>query len=316
MKKVLLTLATILSANTVWAKTVTDSLVKNLPCDQITVSEIYRKIDTSQFSSQYHLPITNWNYDSGLYNLGNCWSLTHAQRLFFYLNRWNSLVAAKPADTKLQGLLNFLRGAKPYTQNEEKWILDGPLGRLQVFGAAESHFDKKSGLFAGLMTGVSQLFPNHKTEKRNFKSEIEHYQKNRFTKFLKNIKYVIGTGARSEQKNRETRDALIQNLEGNRLPMMILRTIRTTQHAVLAKHYEVLSNGDISFTVYDSNQPDKDQTITYKQADQNFYAPEVAKEFTDKKYGNDPLGVYIVDQDDFDPIDRALVEHYTALCNM
>ena len=235
--------------------------------------------------------------------------------MFFYLNRWNSLVAAKPNDTKIQGLLNFIRGSTPYTQGEEKWILDAPLTRLQVFGSAESNFDKKSGLMAGLNTGIKQLFPNNRTEKRNFKSEIEHYQKERFAKF-KNVKYIIGTGSRSENSNRDTKDALIRSLEANRLPMIVLRAIRKTQHVVLAKHFEVLSNGDIEFTLYDSNLPDKDQTLTYKQADQNFYAPVVTAEFTYTKYAKDPLGVYIVDQDDFDPIDKALVEHYTALCNM
>lgn len=316
MKKVLLTLAATLFANTLWAKTVSDSLVKNLSCDNITASEIYSKIDTTQFSSEYHLPITNWKFDSGLYDLANCWAMSRTQRLFFYLNRWRSMVDAQPTYQSRKGILDMIRGAVPYTQNEEKWILDGPLSRLYVFGAAESSFDKKSGLFAGLFNGIKQSFANNRTEIRNFRSEIEHYQKARFTRFLKNIKYVIGTGARSEKRNRNTRDALIQSLEQNRLPMVVLRTVRTTQHIVLVKRFEVRSNGDIEFSVYDSNLPEKDQQLTYKQSDQNFYAPIVAAEFTAPKHAEKALGVYIVDQEEHGPIEDALVAHYTALCRI
>jgi len=316
MKIILLTLAATFFATPLWAKTVSDSLVKNLSCDNISASEIYSKIDTSQFSSNYHLPITNWSFDGGLYNLANCWSLARTQRIFFYLNRWHSMVDAKPADTKIKGLLDIIRGSIPYTQNQEKWILDAPLSRLQVFGAFESNYDKKSGLFGGLSTGINQLFDNNKTEKRTFRTEIEHYQKTRFRKFLKNVKYVIGTGTRSEKRNRNTRDALIQNLEGNRLPMVILRTVRKTQHVVLVKRFEVRSNGDIEFYVYDSNLPEKDHQLTYMQTDQNFYAPVVAAEFTHTKHAHDPLGVYIVDQEEHGPIEEALVAHYTALCRI
>ena len=316
MKKLLLTLAATLFASTLWAKTVSDSLVKNLSCDNISVSEIYGKIDPAQFTSTYHLPITNWSFHGGRDGLANCWSMTRTQRLFFYLNRWNSMVDATPGDAKIKGLLDMIRGSVPDTQNDEKWILDAPLSRLQVFGAAESDFNKKSGLFGGLSTGINQLFDNHRTEKRTFRTEIEHYQKFRFRKFLKNIKYILGTGARSEKRNRNTRDALIRSLEGNHLPMVILRTLRTTQHVVLVKRFEVRINGDIEFYVYDSNLPEKDYQLTYKQADQNFYAPEVAAEFTDPKHTKDPLGVYIVDQEEHGPIEDALVAHYTALCRI
>ncbi|MFM6927294.1 MAG: hypothetical protein ACKOX6_02465 [Bdellovibrio sp.] len=316
MKKILLTLVATLFANTLWAKTVSDSLVKNLSCDNISASEIYSKMDTTQFSSEYHLPITNWKFDGGLYDLANCWAMSRTQRLFFYLNRWRSMVDAQPTYQTRKGILDMIRGAVPYTQNKEKWILDSPLSRLYVFGAAESAFDKKSGLFAGLFNGIKQSFPNNRTEIRNFHSEIEHYQKARFGKFLKNIKYVIGTGARSEKRNRNTRDTLIQTLEQNRLPMVVLRTVRTTQHIVLVKRFEVRSNGDIEFFVYDSNLPEKDQQLTYKQSDQNFYAPIVAAEFTAPQHAEKALGVYIVDQEEHGPIEDALVAHYTALCRI
>ncbi|MGE5087394.1 MAG: hypothetical protein ACM3MG_13905 [Bacillota bacterium] len=316
MKNILLILAATLFANTLWAKTVSDSLVKNLSCDKISASEIYSRIDTSQFSAKYHLPITNWAFDNGLYHLANCWSMSRTQRLFFYLNRWRSMVEATPSDSKVKGLLDMIRGSIPYAQEDETWILEAPLSRLQVFGAAESNFDSTSGLFGGISTGINQLFTNNRTEKRTFRTEIEHYQKVRFSKFLKNIKYLIGSGSRSKKRNRSTRDALIENLEQNRLPMVILRTLRTTQHVVLIKRFEVLLSGDIEFYIYDPNLPEKDQRLTYKEADENFYAPEVAAEFTTPKHVKDPLGVYIVDQEEHGPIEDALVAHYTALCRI
>ena len=132
---------------------------------------------------------------------------------------------------------------------------------------------------------------------------------------MKNIRYVIGTGGRSYKRNHQTRDNLLSNLERNRLTLVIIRPTRLTQHVVLVKRFELLSNGDVDFYVYDSNQPLNDTRITYKKSEEDFFAPEVLKTLS-AKHANEPVGIYIVDDEDHGPIENALVAHYTALCQI
>lgn len=315
MKKICLFLTAILIALPSFAKTVSDSLVKNLPCDKISASNIYQRIDSSQFSADFHQSVVNWPFDAGLYDLAACWSLSRTQRLFFYLSRWGTNAERVPSEAKTKYLLDLIRGSIPYAGPNDAGIYDWPLDRLQVFGAAESHPDSGFGLVKQINIGIDQHFENDKSLKRNFRSEIEHYQEYRFKKFMKNLRYVIGTGARSEKRNRQTRDTLLRNLESNRLTLVIIRPTRLTQHVVLAKRFEILSNGDIDFYIYDSNQPLKDTRLTYKKSQDDFFAPEVLKTLSEK-HARETVGIYIVDDEEHTLIEKALIAHYTALCQI
>ncbi len=280
------------------AKTVSDSLVKDLSCDKVTANEIYRRMSQQQFSSEFHIPITNWGVEArgGLYELGVCWSLSRAQRLFFYLNRWNAPSYVQSPQT-LQ-VLNMLRGDATY-----------PMLLNQ-----ESTLRTDLGLLGNLMDGVNTR-SGEKSIHRNFRSEIEKYEWERFHKLGKNLKYLIGSGTRSKKNNRETRDQLVGNLQINKLTMLIIRPNRMAQHVVLAKRYQRFNNGDINFIVYDSNHPAEDNILTYRAADSNFYAPGIVYGVVPAKDLNDPLGVYVVDENERDPIEATLVRYYSTLCS-
>ncbi|WP_413585129.1 hypothetical protein [Bdellovibrio sp. HCB274] len=282
--------ATLTSNSVQAAKTVTDSLVTDLPCNKVTASEIYKRMSPRQFSSDFHLPNVNWSYDvkGGLYELGVCWSLSRAQRLFFYLGRWNAPAEFSRPQT-LQ-VLNMLRGSSiyPIMQNQEAYP-------RQDFG-----------ILAELMRGVGA---------RDFKTEIEKYETERFHKFAKNLKLIIGNGSRSKKNNQESKSLLVQNLQTNKLSLIVIRASRVAQHVVLVKRYQREQNGDIKFWVYDSNRPGQDALLTYRQADSRYYAPGIIYGIVPQKDLHDPVGVYIVDEKERDPVESTLVRHYSSLCS-
>lgn len=279
-------------------KTVSDSLVTDLACNKITANEIYRRMSRTQFSSDYHIPLTNWGVEArnGMYELGVCWSLSRAQRLFFYLNRWNSPSTVQGPPT-LQ-VLNMLRGDAIY-----------PMMLNQ-----ENHPRTDLGMLGNLMDGVSTV-RGDKNLHRNFRSEIEKYELERFHKLGKNFKYLIGSGTRSKKNNRETKEQLVANLQINKLTLLIVRATRMAQHVVLAKRFERLANGNINFYVYDSNHPNEDNILTFNQADSRFYSPGIVYGVVPAKDLNDSLGVYIVDEKERDPVEATLIRYYRTLCS-
>ncbi|UYL09942.1 hypothetical protein B9G69_005050 [Bdellovibrio sp. SKB1291214] len=294
----LLTTALLIGSSSFAQRTVSDSLVSDLPCDKVTANEIYRRMSQNQFSSSYHIPLTNWGVEAknGLYELGVCWSLSRAQRLLFYLNRWNETSTVRGPQT-LQ-VLNMLRGDPTYP----------------VILNSETYPRTDLGMLGNLMDGVS-FERGGKNLHRNFRSEIEKYQLARFHKLGKNLKYLIGNGTRSKTNNRQTKDQLVGNLQINKLTMLIVRANRMAQHVVLAKRFERLSNGDINFYVYDSNHPGEDNVLTYNKADSRFYSPGIVYGVVPAKDLNDSLGVYIVDEQERDPVEKVLVRYYSSLCS-
>jgi hypothetical protein len=178
----------------------------------------------------------------------------------------------------------------------------------------ENHPRTDLGMLGNLMDGVSTR-SGDKNLHRNFRSEIEKYELERFHKLGKNLKYLIGSGTRSKKNNRETKDQLVGNLQINKLTMLIVRANRMAQHVVLAKRFERLQNGDINFYVYDSNHPTEDNVLTYSQTDSRFYSPGIVYGVVPAKDLNDPLGIYIVDEKERDPIETSLVRYYSSLCS-
>lgn len=311
----ILLLSVFLFAST-WAQgvpVVSDSLVQDLACPQLSIKEIHRKIRPEAFQTSYHLPVRNWSFSSGLYDLAACWSLARSQRLFFYLSRWNE--KAPPADSKIIfNLLEMIRGSSPYTSIDEQQIKEFPLKELYVTSQPESSLGPQSPLWASLLVGLKQTLENDRVLFRNLRTEVEFYQSRRFHDFIRNIRYVIGDGARSPRKNRATRDLIIRNLEENSLPLILLRPKRVSQHVVLAKRYTVLSNGDIEFEVYDSNQPSRDQRLLFSHQEDEFYGPDIVGGLPKVDDPQAPLGVFVVDEKERDLIDRALLKYYQKKC--
>lgn len=132
---------------------ITDALVENLSCNNLSEQSIYASIKPEAFASNKHIPIRNWSFANGSYSLGVCWSLSHTQRLFFYLAKWEALNFSNYNSTEDEALniLNLIRNSKP---------IKGTFGiiresNLKTFYTFKFHsFSKEAGLFADLINGI------------------------------------------------------------------------------------------------------------------------------------------------------------------
>lgn len=295
------------------ANTYSDSLVENLDCSKLNVNEIYTKMRPEAFTTSHHLPVKNWGFSVGLYDLAACWSLSHSQRLFFYLARWGETPEADTQKTAFE-VLEMIRGSSPYANADDPFIKEWPLDELRVFKQFENSWNTSFALWPALNKGFRQDFPNGQQLQRNFRAEIEFYQNYRFHDFIRNFKYIVGDGSRSAEKNRETRAQVLRNLETHKLTLLLVRPKRVSQHIVLAKRFELKVNGEVDIYVYDSNFPTKDQVITFNPNTVEFYAPEIVRGLPEVDDPQAPVGIFVVDEKDRNLIDKALIKYYKKMC--
>lgn len=290
-----------------------DSLTEGLRCENLSAHQIYQSVRPDAWTPAYHLPQRNWSYSAGLYDLAACWSLARAQRLFYYLARWGES-APPTSPQKLEALSDVLRGSSPYATYDDFQPREFPLKEYFVFSQSEGGPFLGSDLMGSLENGFQQRLANDKNLKRTFKSEIEFFQNRRFHDFIRNAKFIVGDGARPPQENRNTRNALLRNLEENKLTLLLLRPKRTSQHVVLAKSFSPKSNGDIEINVYDSNVPHKNQILLFASGENQFYGAEIVQGLPGVSNPLAPLGVYIVDEEERSMIEAALVKYYQSKC--
>ena len=171
-----------------------------------------------------------------------------------------------------------------------------------------------STLWSGLQFDYTQNLGAGKSLYRSWKGDIEQYQKERFHEFARNLKLVIGDDARSAKKNRATRNQILTNLESHRMTLLVLRPTRLSQHVVIAKSFRLLSNGRTEIVVYDSNQPLRDQILTYDANAEDFFATDIVRGLAKVKDPQAALVVFVVDEYDRSLIDLAPVKHYRTQC--
>ena len=106
---------------------------------------------------------------------------------------------------------------------------------------------------------------------------------------------------------------LTTNMKSKKLTEVLLRPAIRSQHVVLAKYSITRPTGEIDFFVYDSNRPFKDVVVTYDPKTQHFYAPEIVEYFKIER-PNDPVGVFLVDEVDRDPLINTALIYYTRHC--
>lgn len=290
-----------------------DSLVEGLSCDQLSPAKVYQSIRKDAWDPAYHLPVRNWAYSAGLYDLAACWSLARTQRLLFYLARWNERPDKVPSQQVVEWM-NQIRGSSPYANLDTPAINEFPLKEYFLLLRGEPGPFFTSALWTDFSVGFSQALANGNILRRNFKSEIEVYQNRRFHDFTKNLRFIIGDGSRSPDKNRATRNALLRNLEENKLTLLLLRPKRVSQHVVVAKSFQRLGNGDIEVLAYDSNNPAYKQKIMFRESDSEFYAPDIVRGLPGVDQPEAAIGVYIVDEDERSAIETALIKYYKNKC--
>jgi hypothetical protein len=316
-------------------KNISDSLVNNLDCNNLNYNSIHSHIHPDAFNLDRHLPIKNWSFPNGPYSLGVCWSLSHTQRIFFYLARWSATPILDPSEsiTNSLNILNLVRGSRP-TKGSLKNIQEMDLKKFYSFDFQS--FSTESGIFSDLLNGIwdplyfdelplasqaSQNIPNipdtaSELENgklfRNFSLDVERYQRRRFHQF-QNSKMVTDSVPRPKNINQNTSHLLMKALSLKNLPLVNIKANLTTQHILVVKNFEQRDN-EIRFNVYDSNTPAQESYFIFDTKKQQFYAPEIIKRFRSIKNANQSVSVYIVDNEDQAKIDQALLIHYQEQC--
>lgn len=293
-------------------RTINDSLVQNLSCAKLTIDSVYQAIRDDAFDQSRNMPIVNWTRKDGVLQIGNCWALSRAQRMMSYLARYNAS-SNSAIEQRAAIVLDMIRGAGLETKGTEK-----ALQSYQVFEVEESNF-KESGksinwsFWKGIFYGYIQYFGSKSEFKsRKLQYELEAYQSSRFFSAV-NAGMMWSDGSRPKVNNLKTIKELTKNLDGKRLTLLNLRVGRTTQHIVMAKSYTVNANGVYVINVYDSNYPWQDAVLYFDSQVAEFTAPRIARRMVWDD-ANRPLGVFIVDEDDRENYETAMLEYYRSLC--
>lgn len=286
-----------------FAISINDGFVHNLSCSDLKVEKIYSAINQDVFNSSNHIPIKNWSFRSGLYDIAGCWSLSHAQKIFFYLGRNSPYTTHnRPLTQQLNDIFDLIRGSSPYL-DLDKGIQEFPLNNYKVFNFQ----------FNDLLFDYEQKMIDGSIYIRNFHNEIEFYQTKRFHS-PDNIKYVLKDGPRSVRENQATIDYLKKNLAANKVTTLLIRPLIISQHVVLAKRFYQINPKRIRFDVYDSNHPKIDNYMDYDLVKNQFYAPEIITGLPAIKDPEAPVGVFIVDEKENQYINKALLNFYTKAC--
>lgn len=329
---------------------ISDSLVENVDCDNLTIQDIHSHIRPEAFNLNRHIPIKNWSFPNGPYSLGVCWSLSHAQRLFFYLARWSPYASNDSQYNSSDGIniLNLIRGSRPIKGSLND-IKETEISKFYTFDFQS--FSTESGLFADIINGIwdplHDFFPDPMNSEsiddnmtttdiaelkniyiqsstpfriedgklfRKFKLEIERYQRWRFHQF-QNSKMVTDPVPRPKNVNQQTSELLIKAIQQNNLPLVNLKANFNTQHILVVKTFQK-DEQEVRFGVYDSNAPSVEKYFTYDIKKQQFNAPEIIKRFRSITNPNQTVSVYIVDAEEQEKIDAALFTHYKEQCRV
>ena len=263
---------------------ISDSLVKNLSCKNLNQNNVFQSLQEDAFSDQKHLPTENWS--SGV--LYQCWGLSLAQRRIFYLAR-------------------FSQSPNNDISKKSSYELDQLTEKLTSVSRKASKGLVEIDLLSIRNKRVQHLLAQNK----NFAKEIENRQKARFFN-PSNLSMTFSNWERSETTNKETMINIEKNLTNGRLPIVILRTTVTQQHALLIKKLEKLNDNEFLLTVYDSNQPmENNLKILYK--DGQFHAPDIIKYAFDDR--DKPVGIFLKDEDEMDEIQQIVYKYYQDMCS-
>lgn len=308
------------------AKTITDSLVNNLSCSNLSTSSILLKIRPTAFSAANHMPIKNWSFNSGAIGLAACWGMSSTQRKLFYLLRLSEKDA--PA-LDLRRALDIVRGTtvgyaliNPQSTNDDTQRLDETkLTEYSVIRLNEKNITEEWGRNTGLsfldkmLKGATYKNGNRDLF-RGLRTEVERSQELHFFR-PSNIDMGAGSGPRSADENRKSLARMTFNMSSNRLTLINLRLAMTTQHIVIPKTFMKDDKGNVWIRAYDSNQPEKDQLIYFDNNSGHFFSPQIMGKFIGDYSGVDythPLGVYIVDEEERGYIEKTLLKYYQAAC--
>ncbi len=280
---------------------INDSLVTNLPCDQLTEENVLTFINRNEAFKLTH-QIPERNFPGGLSH-GLCWAFSLAQRRMFYMLRFGVAdMPEAPSEETVNQALDLV-GNRNHELSPIQ-ISDSDLfnGRKDRYGFT---WLQENNFFKSLTQGL-------RSSGRTFDKEIIHRQERRFFSPF-NISLITGYRNRSEGANFDTMNTILKSMAQGRMPLLIIRMGRTIVHVVLVRDVAAIGENKYQLSLYDSNHPAASQEkIIYEN--NNFYASEVMEGQDFDHAATDPVGVFIRDEDDMNAIQRANFKYYSSLC--
>ncbi len=301
----IITLVALTLPTSLFAKVINDDLVENLSCQNLSTQAIYQNIKADAFSAEKHTQKRNW--PTGV--IANCWSLAHAQRLHFYLSR-TTLLDETTATKKSEDILNMIRGSIPDQVNQPMTgtkEIENKLKKLSVYELTNSKYIENLQADSKMSTGSIM--------DRNFVNDIETYQVRRFNNPSNLSKYVLSASP-TPAENEKLFSLIAQNLDQKKLTLVNMRAFKTSQHVVVAKSYKKDDRGNYEIDVYDSNYPKDIQKLVYVTSQKIFVSPNtMGVSFIQRDMPADsPLAIFIVDEEDRELIEKALLSYYQKVC--
>lgn len=284
------------------ASVVNDHRVTSLSCSSLqgkiesAKNALALSIKPDVFYENHHIPVQNWAFRHGFYDLAACWSMGRFQRLYFYLR--------EPG--KVPTLREFSDQARAHEMYEDEsgWK-SFPLNRFWFMP------DLSDGIWRDWERGQTERGWSGVGLSRGLKPDIEFYQVYRFHQ-LENIRYIRGPDSRTPAENKKTWAEIQDLVSRGRKPLIILRPDRYYQHVVMVKDIQLTPQG-ASLRVYDSNSPWMDREVVWHRAEEMFSAFDVINGMPVP----DPrafVGVFIVDQEENERLLESLVSHYRQVC--
>lgn len=276
--------------------TISDHRVENLSCLNVTSDSVAKSLRPSAFDVSQHLPVRNWAFRYGMYDLAGCWSLSRFQRLYFYLRE----PGRKPAFSDFS---NQARSQEMY-EDEREWK-PYPLKKFWFVP------DYTDSIWAKWEKGTVESGWSGRELERGLKPDIEYYQALRFHQ-LENIRYLKGPNERTPKENLEVLAEIQKLLATGRHPLLLLRPDRYYQHVVLAKKIDFTSSG-ATIWVYDSNSPWIERPLHWHRTEKMFSAFEIidGMPVPDSRAF---VGVFVVDKDENERLLESLASHYKIQC--
>ena len=276
---------------TAQAKVVSDELVKNLNCSNLTADSVYSAIDRTSFLPARRVMISNAQMDYHVDSYGDCWSIAHWQRLNLLLGR-----RAKELTYSPLLISNLIRG---------QFQLPGLLGvvgvGLTTYNVFEMPQDRQ------LMTVEGTLQDDLKKIGRDYWQDLHTYQKGRFYRTT-NLYYVLTP--RSQETSVQTLVQVAKLANSNRLPLVIMRFAAADQHVVLVTRALRLGVDNYRFNVIDEANADDDRnSIRVTRTNGNWDVKYVTWSSEEK------VDIFLANEEERPMIDQALVDYYSARCS-
>jgi hypothetical protein len=266
---------------------ISDSLVRNLSCKNLTEANVLKSLQPDAFDRSRELPIRNWDSNG----IANCWGLALAQRDVFYFMRFG--VSNLPSLEQR----NYTEDVARMISGDDAWrkIYRVPYGQSSL----GSGYNAGGGGGAALLAELNSL-----DDGNDFTRRIETREKNRFFNPA-NLIYVAGGGALPVSTNRSNIKLIISDLRQGRLPLLNLRAAVTAQHIVIVRRVESQGDGNYDLHIYDPNAPGSDSVMQF--SDGEFHFSGLGQE-------DDVVGVFVVDEGDMNNIQRKMYDYYAEIC--